>query len=75
MSNDKVLELVGEDRYYMKKIAESKFEYAGHILRRFIGRMMTRALEGMIEGKRGVGRQRKMWLDAIKKWSGERRYE
>ena len=36
---------------------------------------MTRVLEGMIEEKRGVGRQRKMWLDDIKRWSGERRYE
>ena len=36
---------------------------------------MTRVLEGMIEGKQDVGRQRKMWLDDIKRWSGERRYE
>ena len=38
MSNDKVLELVGEDRYYMKKIAESKFEYAGYMTRVHVGR-------------------------------------
>ena len=36
---------------------------------------MTRVLEGMIEGKQDVGRQRKMWLDDIKRWSGERRYK
>ena len=36
---------------------------------------MMRVLEGMVEGKRGVGRQRTMWLDDIKRWSGERRYE
>ena len=33
MSNNKVLEMVGEDRYFMKKIVERKFEFAGHILR------------------------------------------
>ena len=60
MPNDKVLELVGEDRYFMKKIAERTFEYAGHILRGSSERLMTRVLERMIEGKRGVGRQRKM---------------
>ena len=38
MSYNKVLELVGEDRYYMKKIADSKFEYAGHITRVHVGR-------------------------------------
>ena len=78
MSNDKVLKLLREDRYFMKKIAERKFEYAGHILRGSSGRLMTRVLEGMIEGtiegKQGVGRQRKMWLHDIKRWSGERRY-
>ena len=78
MSNDKVLKLLREDRYFMKKIAERKFEYAGHVLRGSSGRLMTRVLEGMIEGtiegKQGVGRQRKMWLHDIKRWSGERRY-
>ena len=58
MSNNKVLEMVGEDRYFMKKIVERKFEFAGHILRGSSGRLMTRVLEGRIEGKRGVGRQR-----------------
>ena len=75
MSNDKVLEMLGEDRYFMKKIVERKFEFAGHILTGSSGRLMTRVLEGRIEGKRGVGRQRIMWLDDIKRWSGERRYE
>ena len=65
--------MVGEDGYFMKKIAERKFEFAGHILRWSSGRLMTRVLEGRIEGKRGVGRQRIMWLDDIKRWSKERR--
>ena len=39
----------------MKKIVERKFEFAGHILRGSSGRLMTRVLEGRIEGKRGVG--------------------
>ena len=66
--------MVGEGRYFMKKIVERKFEFAGHILRGSSGRLMTRVLEGRIEGKRGVGRQR-IGLDDIKRWSGERRYE
>ena len=73
MSNDKALKLVGQDRYFMKEIAERTFEFAGHILSGSSGKLMTRVLEGMIEGKRGVGRQRIMWLDDIKRWSGERR--
>ena len=75
MSNNKVLEMVGEDRYFMKKIVERKFQFAGHILRGSSGRLITRVLEERTEGKRGVGRQRIMWLDDIKRWSGERRYE
>ena len=59
----------------MNKIVERKFEFVGHILRGSSGRLMMRVLEGRIEEKRGVGRQRIMWLDDIKRWSGERRYE
>ena len=72
MSNNKILEIVREDRYFMKKIVERKFEFAVHILRGSSGRLMTRVLEGRIEGKRGVGRQRIMWLDDIKRWSPRR---
>ena len=68
--------MVGEDMYFMKKIVERKFEFAEHILRgNESGMLMTRVLEGRIEGKRGVGRQRIIWLYDINIWSGERRYE
>ena len=51
----KVLEMVGEDRYFTKKIVERKFEFAGHILRGSSGRLMSRVLGGL---KENVGRQR-----------------
>ena len=51
----------------MKIIKKRKCEYFGHFIRRpnSIQRLL---LEARIDGKRGRGRPRTMWMDNIKDW-------
>ena len=32
-------------------------------------------IEGRLEGKRGRGRPRRMWVDDITEWTGSKRYD
>ncbi|GFR59096.1 endonuclease-reverse transcriptase [Elysia marginata] len=49
---------------------ERKLRYAGHIMRGSSGPLLQLSPEGKIEGKRGQGRPRRIWMDDVKEWSG-----
>uniref|UniRef100_A0A8D8U7I3 Endonuclease-reverse transcriptase n=1 Tax=Cacopsylla melanoneura TaxID=428564 RepID=A0A8D8U7I3_9HEMI len=50
------------------KIKERKTKFAGHILRRPEGTLLKDVMEGTVEGARGRGRPRIMWMDNIMEW-------
>ena len=66
-SNEEVLNIMKTSLILMKIIKKMKFEYFGHIIRRpnSIQRLL---LEARIDGKRGRGRPRTIWMDNIQDW-------
>ena len=66
--NEEVLEMTISKRSQMATIKKRKLWYFGHLIRQNgIQRLL---LEGKIEGMRGCGRPRMMWMDNIKDWTG-----
>ena len=65
--NEEVLNMMKTCLKLMKIIKKRKCEYFGHFIRRpnSIQRLL---LEARIDGKRGRGRPRTMWMDNIKDW-------
>ena len=65
--NEEVLNMMKTSLKLMKIIKKRKCEYFGHFIRRpnIIQRLL---LEARIDGKRGSGRPRTMWMDNIKDW-------
>ena len=67
-SNEEVLEMTISKRSLIVTIKKSKFQYFRHLIRQNgIQRLLH---EEKIEGKRGCGRPRMMWMDNIKDWTG-----
>ena len=66
-SNDEVLKLMKMERQLVKTIVKRKCEYFGHFIRR--DGLQRLLLEGKINGKRGRGRPRIMWMDNIGNWT------
>ena len=67
-SNEEVLEMTISKRSLAVTIKKRKLQYFRHLIRQNgIQRLL---LEGKIEGKRGCGRSRIMWMDNIKAWTG-----
>ena len=72
-TNEYVLEKIGRNEVLMDKIKKRKTRYLGHLIRR--EGLLNVLLMGKIEGKKGRGRQRTMWLDNIKDWLNINRVE
>jgi hypothetical protein len=53
-------------------IERRKLRWYGHLVRMAEDRKLRQILETMIEGKRGRGRPRKVWMDDIKEAAGRR---
>ena len=62
-SNEKVLELVGEDRSLLKTTRQRQLRFVGHITRE--DSIEKLSLEGRMEGSRSRGRQRKDFLQGL----------
>jgi hypothetical protein len=67
ISNEKVLEAVGEKRTMLQVILDRQKRWIGHNIRR--GGLLKEVIEGKIEGKKGQGRPRRGMLDDLKKGS------
>ena len=63
MTNEDVLERVGQRRALLGAIRKRQMEFLGHVIRR--EKIEHLCLTGMIEGRRSRGRQRKKFLDSI----------
>ena len=69
-TNIEVLNICNMERSLIKTIKKRKTEYFGHVVRNEKYKIILLAIEGKIEGKRGVGRRRISWLRNIRDWLG-----
>ena len=67
-SNKEVLEMRNSKRSLITTIKKRKLQYFRHLIRQ--NGIQGLLLEGKIEGKRGHGRPRTIWMDSIKDWTG-----
>ena len=73
ISNVKVLNTMNSKRNLLLSIQKRKLKYFGHITRG--NNILTTLFQGEVPGKRTPGRQRRMWSDNIKEWTGWSLYE
>ena len=66
-TNEEVLRMANVKRSLITIITKRKCQYFGHLIRR--NGIQRTLLEAKIEGKRGRGRPRVMWMDNIKDWT------
>ena len=64
----KVLETIGLKRVLVNEMIKRKMRFNGHIMRGSSGFLARLVLEGMIDGKRDRGRQRRTWGHDVKEW-------
>ena len=64
----KVLETVGYQRVLVNTMIKRKMGFAFHIMRGSSGFLARLVLEGMIDGKRDMGRQRRTLGNDVKEW-------
>ena len=73
LTNEEVLQMVGEGRQMMTAIRKRQLGYVGHMIRE--NGVEKNCLLGMVEGTRSVGRQRMKYLDSLRGDIGIRRTE
>ena len=64
--------MLNTKRQLLANIQGRKTKYFGHIKRK--QNVLTKALEGKLEGKRPRGRPRNTWMSDIKEWTGQTAY-
>lgn len=71
ITNKKVKELiVAENIQWAEDLAKRKLKFAGHVMRRSgENKLVQLVMEGLVEGKRDRGRQRRVWGDDLKEWT------
>ena len=67
-TNQYVLNHLNVTKSLMKDIKSRKLKYFGHVKRH--QNILKSVLEGVTEGRRCRGRQRSVWCDNIKGWTG-----
>ena len=67
-TNQYVLNHLNVTKSLMKHIKSRKLKYFGHVKRH--QNILKSVLEGVTEGRRCRGRQRSVWCDNIKGWTG-----
>lgn len=75
VSNKRLLERIGNKMILVEELFKRKMRFAGHIMRGSSGQLTQLVLEGMIDGQRDRGRQRRTWGEDIKEWSGSKSIE
>jgi hypothetical protein len=67
-TNEEVCKLLKTTPTLLNQIKTKKLQYFGHIKRHTT--ILKDVLESKLEGTRSVGRQRLLWTDDIKEWTG-----
>ncbi len=67
-TNWEVQRRIGEESCWAEEFAKRKLRFAGHLIGDNTKILEKIALEGLIEGQRSRGRQRRIWGDDIKEW-------
>ena len=70
MTNEEVLQRAGVERKLIGEIRTRQMRFIGHVIRK--EGLENLALTGMIEGKRGRGRKRMLWMTSLNAWIAER---
>ena len=63
MSNEEVLELVGEDRSLIKIVRQRQLRFIGHVMRQ--DSLQKLCLQGRLQGNRSKDRQRTLPLQSL----------
>ncbi|KAG1672160.1 RNA-directed DNA polymerase from mobile element jockey [Nymphon striatum] len=70
VTNKKVKERIGAEKIqWAEDLARRKLKFAGHVMRGRCETLTQLVLEGLVEGKRDRGRQRRIWGDDLKEWT------
>ena len=69
MTNEEVLHRAGVERKLIGEITR-QMRFLGHVIRK--NGLENLALTGKIEGKRGRGRKRTLWMTSLNAWIAER---
>ena len=69
-TNASILSELDVQKELLGKIMTLKLAYFGHIMRGSGSPLTLQIVEGMVEGKRKRGRQKKQWFDNIREWTG-----
>uniref|UniRef100_A0A8D8M3Q1 Endonuclease-reverse transcriptase n=1 Tax=Cacopsylla melanoneura TaxID=428564 RepID=A0A8D8M3Q1_9HEMI len=72
MSNERVLELVQEERQIWKMLTERRHKWMGHVFRH--NEFIVKIIEGRREGQQGRGRPRASYINQIVEFSGSNSY-
>jgi len=67
-TNDEVLRIINKDRELLDTIKRRKTAYLGHVIRS----ERYQFLQVIIEGKRGIGREKMSSLRNVRQWTGLR---
>ncbi|GFR76996.1 eukaryotic translation initiation factor 3 subunit F [Elysia marginata] len=73
-NNKEIIQMADVGERLSQQLMKRKIRYAGHIMRGSSGPLLQLSLEGKVEGKRGHGRPRRIWMDDVKEWSGSTSY-
>ena len=66
-ANNEILTMIGSRQLLLTIVKQRQVAYFGHIIRRDgLERLLV---EGRLNGKRGRGRPRSLWMDNIKEWT------
>lgn len=73
ISNERVLELIGEKRQIWNMLGERRHRWIGHLYRH--SNFMVSIIEGRRHGNQGRGRPRSRYIDQVMKYSGSETYD
>ena len=74
VTNKAVLNRMQTKLHFMEDMMRRKLKYAGHVMRGLGGMTHLQILEGKIEGKKKVGRPRRIWIDDVLEWAEQYKY-
>jgi len=69
VTNDEVLQRVGQGRALMGQVKSRKLQYFGHVSRH--SSLEKDVMLGFMPGAKGQGGQKRQWIDNVTQWTGK----